>query len=84
MDFQIKYELFTNRNEFQKGDIVVYNWKAHLAIKSAIVDKTTPMIISEIMYKDNSGLEFSNGDSCDSFWVRKIRFYEDTNTSILK
>ena len=72
IDFQIKYEMFDNRKCFKNGDVVKYNWKAKVYIKSAIKDKLEPRVVKNYLYKDNSGVEFTNGDGCDPFWVSKV------------
>jgi len=71
IEFQIKYEMFDNRHKFKNGDLVKYNWKARAFIGSAIKDKEQNKVVQNYIYKDNSGIEFTDGDGCDPFWVSK-------------
>ena len=70
--FQINYNMFDHRNCFKKGDKVKYNWKAKAYIGSAIKDKLETKVVDFYSFKDNSNVEFTDGDSCDPFWVSKV------------
>ena len=72
VDFQIKYDLFENRNNLKKGDKVKYNWKARACIDTAIANKKQIKIVDCYELKDNSCVMFTDGDSCDPFWVSKM------------
>ena len=72
IEFQLKYEMFDNRNNLKKGDKVKYNWKAKAYIGSAIEHKQQTKIVDYYLYKDNSNVQFLDGDSCDPFWVSKV------------
>lgn len=69
---------FPHRNDgrFKKGDVVKYNWMAKSIIGSAIKNKLKPMTVERHLYSDKSNVEFTNLDSCASFWVRKLYFWE--------
>lgn len=71
--FQIKTKLFENRY-LKKGQLVKYNWKAKVKIKNAIKDNVGT--IMEVDGFNGSTVEFTNGDRCDPFWVRKLYWWE--------
>lgn len=71
--FQINNGLFENKN-LKKGQLVKYNWKAKVKIKSAIRDNIHSVM--KVKGFDGSIVEFTNDDSCDPFWVRKLHWWE--------
>lgn len=76
VNFCLYFEWFSNIGKFQPGDLVRYNWFAHVVIKSVIKDKTYKFL----KYNSSSYCSFiaSDGqeDSCDAFWLRKKYFWE--------
>lgn len=72
----IKFDLFHNKKKFKPGDNLKYNWKAKVYIWSAIKNKLEPRTMTNYLYKDNTGILFENGESCDPFWVRKLHWWE--------
>lgn len=73
IEFQINNNLFANRG-LKKGQLVKYNWKGKVKIKSAIIDNIG--VKMEVAGFDGSTVEFTNGDSCDPFWVRRLYWWE--------
>lgn len=72
--FIIDNEWSQNRDRFKPGDQVRFNWRAKAFILSAIKDDINKtFVVSKILYSDQSGVEFTNGDGCDPFWLRKAR-----------
>lgn len=70
-------KIFGNYGTFKKGDRCKYNWKAFVQIyQTGGKDFSLIRTVCEVNYSDQSGLVFTNGDSCDAYWVRKIYFWE--------
>lgn len=72
IDLLIEYQICSHRGKFKKGDILTYNWKAKNSIPSVIGDSP-----QQVKRTDNKTfIEFTNGDTCDAFWVRKLYWWE--------
>lgn len=68
--------VFSNNGKFKIGDRVKYNWKANIKLKSIVEKRENIRIVSKALYKDKGNVEFTNGDSCACFWIRKCYFWE--------
>ncbi len=68
--------LIGKRGRFKPGDKVKYTWMAYIQIYKGQDKMNEIRTVKEVLYSDNSGLQFTNGDSCDCFWVRKSYFWE--------
>lgn len=73
VSFMIKYKLFQHKNKFKVGDVVTYNWKAKAYISSAIKDEVLP---KKVISQTFGSLDFSDGQSADPFWMRKLNWAE--------
>lgn len=78
VQFLIDNNLFHNHGKFKSGDKVRYNWKAKIQIKSAMWRKSDSgtLTVSEVVYKNKSGVLFVEGSGCDVFWIRKAYWWE--------
>lgn len=67
-----------NRGRLKVGDKVRYNWMAKVQLYSLFRYEKYNIThtVSEILYKDGSGIEFEDGSGSDPFWLRKIYFWE--------
>lgn len=61
---------------YKKGDRVKYNWMAKIQIYSTLEKMNKTRIVTKELYQSKSNLEFTDGDSCAKFWVRKLYFWE--------
>jgi len=68
--------LFSNNGKFKVGDRVKYNWKANIQLKSIVDKRDRTRTVSKVLYVDKGNVEFTNGDSCACFWIRKCYFWE--------
>lgn len=75
IQFQINNGMFENHNKFKRGEWLKYNWKAKICIYSAIKDKLEPRQFTKYII-EGENVEFTNGDSCSAFWVRRLHFWE--------
>lgn len=75
IQFQINNNLFA-REYLPIGAWVVYNWKAKIMIDTAIKNKMQPKRIAKYIYETDKNIEFTDGDSCSPFWVRRLYFWE--------
>jgi len=75
IQFQINNGMFENHNKFKRGEWLKYNWKAKIMIDTAIKDGLEPMQFEKYIIKGEN-VEFTNGDSCSAFWVRRLHFWE--------
>lgn len=63
------------KGKYKVGDIVKYNLMAKIQIYSvAGKDMPKTRTVSKLTWYGN--LKFTDGSSCDPFWVRKLYFYE--------
>lgn len=72
----IDLKINLNRNNFKPGDLLKYNWKAKVILWSIIKKGLKPRVMLEYLYPDNLRVEFEDGDTCSSFWLRKLYFWE--------
>lgn len=71
-------DYIANRGKFKVGDRVKYNWMAKVQLYSPNYhgDFEGIRAVTEILYHDESGLQFSDDTSSDPFWVRALYFWE--------
>jgi hypothetical protein len=75
IQFQINNEMFNNHNKFKRGDWLKYNWKAKIYIDTVVKKKSKPRQFDKYIFSGDN-VEFTDGDSCSAFWVRKLHFWE--------
>lgn len=61
---------------YKKGDKVKYNLMAKIQIYTACERMSEIRTVDKEIYESKSNVQFTNGDSCAKFWVRKIYFWE--------
>ena len=79
---QIKWDLFTNENKFKRGEWLKYNWKAKIVIDT-VVEGVGPRQFERYTLS-GSNVEFTDGDRCSPFWVRRLYFWERPNNKTLE
>ena len=55
-------------NRLKPGDIVQFNWMAKVSIPFAIQSSPPFLTVKEVFYA-GSYVEFTNGESSDTFWI---------------
>lgn len=71
----IKKKMFDTKGKYKIGDRVRYNIFAKIVIWSVIKDKMYTRTIESI-WSNGVNVDFTDGGGCDSFWIRKIYFWE--------
>lgn len=83
IQFIINFNLIDNRGKFKEGDLVKYNWRAKIHLKSLFDNgwiTTEALVVTAITYSDKSGVEYitpkGEPNGCDPFWLRKLYWWE--------